>query len=371
MYDYLVVGSGLYGATFAQQAKAHGKSVLVIDKRPNIAGNIYTEKVEGINFLKYGAHIYHTNNKEVWDYLQQFTVFNRFTNSPVANYKGELYSMPFNMYTFNKMWGVVTPEEAQTKIDEQRKEIIGEPKNLEEQAISLVGRDIYEKLVKGYTEKQWGRDCKDLPAFIIKRLPVRLTFDNNYFNALYQGIPNGGYTQMVEHMLEGIEVRLGVDYLENKDELDKLAERVVYTGPIDAYFNYSLGYLEYRSVRFENEILDKPNFQGNAAVNYTDRETPWTRIIEHKWFEFGKDENGNDLPKTIISREYSSEWKPGDEPYYPVNDAKNGALYTQYKKLADQETDVIFGGRLGEYKYYDMDAVVASALAMSKRELRL
>ena len=371
MYDYLVVGSGLYGATFAQQAKAHGKSVLVIDKRPNIAGNIYTEKVEGINFHKYGAHIFHTNNKEVWDYLQQFTVFNRFTNSPVANYKGELYSMPFNMYTFNKMWGVVTPEEAQTKIDEQRKEIIGEPKNLEEQAISLVGRDIYEKLVKGYTEKQWGRDCKDLPAFIIKRLPVRLTFDNNYFNALYQGIPNGGYTQMVEHMLEGIEVRLGVDYLENKDELDKLAERVVYTGPIDAYFNYSLGYLEYRSVRFENEILDKPNFQGNAAVNYTDRETPWTRIIEHKWFEFGKDENGNDLPKTIISREYSSEGKPGDEPYYPVNDAKNGALYTQYKKLADQETDVIFGGRLGEYKYYDMDAVVASALAMSKRELRL
>ena len=267
MYDYLVVGSGLYGATFAQQAKAHGKSVLVIDKRPNIAGNIYTEKVEGINFHKYGAHIFHTNNKEVWDYLQQFTVFNRFTNSPVANYKGELYSMPFNMYTFNKMWGVVTPEEAQTKIDEQRKEIIGEPKNLEEQAISLVGRDIYEKLVKGYTEKQWGRDCKDLPAFIIKRLPVRLTFDNNYFNALYQGIPNGGYTQMVEHMLEGIEVRLGVDYLENKDELDKLAERVVYTGPIDAYFNYSLGYLEYRSVRFENEILDKPNFQGNAALS--------------------------------------------------------------------------------------------------------
>lgn len=261
MYDYLVVGSGLYGATFAQQAKAHGKSVLVIDKRPNIAGNIYTEKVEGINFHKYGAHIFHTNNKEVWDYLQQFTVFNRFTNSPVANYKGELYSMPFNMYTFNKMWGVVTPEEAQTKIDEQRKEIIGEPKNLEEQAISLVGRDIYEKLVKGYTEKQWGRDCKDLPAFIIKRLPVRLTFDNNYFNALYQGIPIGGYTQMVEHMLEGIEVRLGVDYLENKDELDKLAERVVYTGPIDAYFNYSLGYLEYRSVRFENEILDKPNFR--------------------------------------------------------------------------------------------------------------
>ena len=369
MYDYLVVGSGLYGATFAHEAHQHGKSVLVIDKRPNIAGNIYTEKVEGINFHKYGAHIFHTNNKTVWDCLQNFTVFNRFTNSPVANYKGELYSMPFNMYTFNKMWGVVTPEEAQAKIDEQRKEISGEPKNLEEQAISLVGRDIYEKLVKGYTEKQWGRDCKDLPAFIIKRLPVRLTFDNNYFNALYQGIPVGGYTQMVEHMLDGIEVRLGVDYLEHKAELDALAEKVVYTGPIDAYFQYSRGYLEYRSVRFENEILDKPNFQGNAAVNYTDRETPWTRIIEHKWFEFGKDENGNELPKTIISREYSSEWKPGDEPYYPVNDAKNGALYAEYKKLADAEDKVIFGGRLGEYKYYDMDAVVASALEMSKKEL--
>ena len=369
MYDYLVVGSGLYGATFAQQAKAHGTSVLVIDKRPNIAGNIYTEKVEGINFHKYGAHIFHTNNTEVWNYLQQFTTFNRFTNSPVANYKGELYSMPFNMYTFNKMWGVVTPEEAQAKIDEQRREITGEPQNLEEQAISLVGRDIYEKLVKGYTEKQWGRDCKDLPAFIIKRLPVRLTFDNNYFNALYQGIPIGGYTQMVVNMLDGIEVRLGVDYLEHKDELDKLAGKVIYTGPIDAYFGYSLGYLEYRSVRFENEILDIPNFQGNAAVNYTDRETPWTRIIEHKRFEFGKDEDGNDLPKTIISREYSSEWKPGDEPYYPVNDAKNGKLYQQYRGLADKEENVIFGGRLGEYKYYDMDAVVASALAMSKNEL--
>ena len=343
MYDYLVVGSGLYGATFAHEAHQHGKSVLVIDKRPSIAGNIYTEKVEGINFHKYGAHIFHTNNKTVWDYLQNFTVFNRFTNSPVANYKGELYSMPFNMYTFNKMWGVVTPEEAQAKIDEQRKEITGEPKNLEEQAISLVGRDIYEKLVKGYTEKQWGRDCKDLPI--------------------------GGYTQMVEHMLDGIEVRLGVDYLEHKSELDALAEKVVYTGPIDAYFQYSLGYLEYRSVRFENEILDKPNFQGNAAVNYTDRETPWTRIIEHKWFEFGKDENGNDLTKTIISREYSSEWKPGDEPYYPVNDVKNGALYAEYRKLADAEDKVIFGGRLGEYKYYDMDAVVASALEMSKKEL--
>ena len=368
-YNYLIVGSGLYGATIAQQAKKAGKSVLVIDKRPNIGGNIYTEKVEGINVHKYGAHIFHTNNKEVWDYVTSFVDFNRFTNSPVANYKGELYSMPFNMYTFNKMWGVVTPEEAAAKIEEQKKEITGEPKNLEEQAISLVGRDIYEKLVKGYTEKQWGRDCKDLPAFIIKRLPVRLTFDNNYFNALYQGIPFGGYTKLIEKMLEGIEVRLNVDYLENKEELDKLAEKVIYTGPIDAYFDYKLGTLEYRSVRFENEILDKPNFQGNAAVNYTDRETPWTRIIEHKWFEFGKDENGNDLPKTVISREYSSEWKLGDEPYYPVNDAKNSTLYEQYKALAEAEDNVIFGGRLGEYKYYDMDKTIEVALAAAKKEL--
>lgn len=368
-YNYLIVGSGLYGATIAQQAKKAGKSVLVIDKRPNIGGNIYTEKVEGINVHKYGAHIFHTNNKEVWDYVTSFVDFNRFTNSPVANYKGELYSMPFNMYTFNKMWSVVTPEEAAAKIEEQKKEITGEPKNLEEQAISLVGRDIYEKLVKGYTEKQWGRDCKDLPAFIIKRLPVRLTFDNNYFNALYQGIPIGGYTKLIEKMLEGIEVRLNVDYLENKEELDKLAEKVIYTGPIDAYFDYKLGTLEYRSVRFENEILDKPNFQGNAAVNYTDRETPWTRIIEHKWFEFGKDENGNDLPKTVISREYSSEWKLGDEPYYPVNDAKNSALYEQYKSLAEAEDNVIFGGRLGEYKYYDMDKTIEVALAAAKKEL--
>lgn len=368
MYNYIIVGSGLYGATIAQQAKKAGKSVLVIDKRPNIGGNIYTEKVEGINVHKYGAHIFHTNNKEVWDYVTSFVDFNRFTNSPVANYKGELYSMPFNMYTFNKMWGVVTPEEAIAKIEEQKKEITGEPKNLEEQAISLVGRDIYEKLVKGYTEKQWGRDCKDLPAFIIKRLPVRLTFDNNYFNALYQGIPIGGYTKLIEKMLEGIEVRLNVDYLEHKEEFDKLAEKVIYTGPIDAYFGYKLGTLEYRSVRFENEILDKPNFQGNAAVNYTDRDTPWTRIIEHKWFEFGKDENGNDLPKTVISREYSSEWKLGDEPYYPVNDAKNGALYEQYKALAVNENNVIFGGRLGEYKYYDMDKTIEVALTVAKKE---
>ena len=368
-YDYIVVGSGLYGAIFAHEAKAKGKSVLVVDKRPNIAGNVYTEKQEGINVHMYGAHIFHTNDKRVWNYITQFAEFNRFTNSPVANYKGELYSMPFNMYTFNKMWGVVTPEEAAAKIEEQKKEITGEPKNLEEQAISLVGRDIYEKLVKGYTEKQWGRDCKELPAFIIKRLPVRLTFDNNYFNALYQGIPIGGYTKMVENLLDGIEVRLNTDYLEHKAELDALADKVVYTGPIDAYFGFKLGTLEYRSVRFENETLDIPNFQGNAAVNYTDRETPWTRIIEHKWFEFGKDEDGNDLPKTIISREYSSEWKAGDEPYYPVNDEKNGQLYAKYKELADKETGVIFGGRLGEYKYYDMDTTIASVLDMCKKEL--
>lgn len=368
MYDYLVVGSGLYGAVFAHEAKIHGKSVLVIDKRPNIGGNIYTEKVEGINVHKYGAHIFHTNNKEVWNYITKFAEFNRFTNSPIANYKGELYSMPFNMYTFNKMWGVVTPEQAAAKIEEQRKEIAGAPKNLEEQAISLVGRDIYEKLVKGYTEKQWGRDCKELPAFIIKRLPVRLTFDNNYFNALYQGIPIGGYTKLIDNLLSGIEVRLNVDYLKNKAELDKLAAKVVYTGSIDAYFNYKLGYLEYRSVKFETELLDKPNFQGNAAVNYTDRETPWTRIIEHKWFEFGKDENGNDLSKTVISREYSSEWNPGDEPYYPINNEKNNAMHSEYKVLADAEKNIIFGGRLGEYKYYDMDQVIAAALEKAGKE---
>lgn len=366
MYNYLIIGSGLYGAIFAHEAKKAGKSVLVIDKRSNIAGNVYTEKIAGINVHKYGAHIFHTNNKEVWNYITQFAEFNRFTNSPIANYKGELYSMPFNMYTFNKMWGVVTPEEAAAKIDAQRKEITGEPKNLEEQAISLVGRDIYEKLIKGYTEKQWGRDCKDLPSFIIKRLPVRLTFDNNYFNALYQGIPIGGYTKMVENMLEGIEVHLNTPYTK---DMAALAEKVVYTGPIDAYFDFKLGTLEYRSVRFENELLDKPNFQGNAAVNYTDRETPWTRIIEHKWFEFGKDENGNNLPKTVISREYSSEWKPGDEPYYPVNDEKNSKLYVAYKELADAEDNVIFGGRLGEYKYYDMDQVIAAALNAAKKEL--
>ena len=382
-YDYLVVGAGLYGAVFAHEARKAGKSVMVIDRRPNIAGNVYTEDVEGIHVHKYGAHIFHTNDTEVWNYVQQFATFNRFTNSPVANYHGELYSLPFNMYTFNRMWGVVTPEEAAAKIDEQKRDYIArkqaergraadapfEPQNLEEQAISLIGVDIYEKLIRGYTEKQWGRPCTELPSFIIKRLPVRLTFDNNYFNALYQGIPVGGYTQMVANMLDGIEVKLGVDYLAEKAKYDALAEKVVYTGAIDAYFGYQLGTLEYRSVRFETELLDQPNFQGNAAVNYTDRETPWTRIIEHKWFEFGKDAEGRDLPKTVISREFSSEWKPGDEPYYPVNDEKNGALYQAYKKLADSETRVIFGGRLGEYKYYDMDKVIASALEMSRREL--
>lgn len=362
MYDYLIVGSGLYGSIFAREATDKGYKCLAVDKREHVGGNVYTERVEGINVHKYGAHIFHTNNKRVWDYVNRFAVFNRFTNSPVANYKGELYSLPFNMYTFNKMWGVVTPEEAERKIEEQRREIVGEPRNLEEQAISLVGRDIYEKLIKGYTEKQWGRECRDLPSFIIKRLPVRLTFDNNYFNALYQGIPVGGYTKMIERILEGIEVKLGVDYLEDKEKWDSMARKVVYTGPIDAYFGYSLGTLEYRSVRFETEMLDIPNYQGNAAVNYTDRDTPWTRIIEHKWFEFGKDEYGNNIPKTVISREYSSEWKPGDEPYYPVNDERNSGLYKKYKALADREENVIFGGRLGEYKYYDMDAVIASVL---------
>lgn len=368
-YDYLVVGAGLYGAIFAHEAKAKGKTVLVVDKRPNIAGNIYTKNIEGINVHVYGAHIFHTNNTKVWKYITQFAEFNRFTNSPVANYKGELFSMPFNMYTFNKMWGVVTPEEAAAKINEQRKEITHTPQNLEEQAISLVGRDIFEKLVKGYTEKQWGRDCKELPTFIIKRLPVRLTFDNNYFDALYQGIPIGGYTKLVENLLDGIEVCLNIDYLEQKEKLNNIAEKVVYTGPIDAYFEYKLGTLEYRSVRFETELMEISNFQGNAAVNYTDRETPWTRIIEHKWFEFGKDEEGNDLPKTVISREYSSEWKPGNEPYYPVNDDKNNSLYIQYKKMADKENRVIFGGRLGEYKYYDMDTTIASVLKKCEEEL--
>lgn len=369
MYDYLIVGAGLYGSIFAHEATNKGYRCLVIDKRDNVGGNIYTENVDGINVHKYGAHIFHTNNRKVWDYITQFASFNRFTNAPIANYKGELYSLPFNMYTFNKMWGVVAPEEAQAKIAEQRQMIKWEPRNLEEQAISLVGRDIYEKLIKGYTEKQWGRDCKELPPFIIQRLPVRFTFDNNYFNALYQGIPMGGYTQMIEKILTGIEVKLGEDYLENRDWWNDKATKVVYTGPIDAYFRFALGTLEYRSIHFETETMSRSNFQGNAVVNYTDCETPWTRIIEHKWFEFGKDENGNEVPHTIISKEYSSEWKPGDEPYYPVNDSKNGQLYQKYKKLAEKETNVIFGGRLGEYRYYDMDAVIGSVLEKCAMEL--
>ena len=365
MYDYLVVGAGLYGAVFARQLTDAGKKVLVIDKRSHIGGNIYTRELEGIHVHVYGAHIFHTNDEAVWQYVNRFARFNRFTNSPVANYKGELYSLPFNMHTFNKMWGVITPREAEAEIDRQRKAAgITEPKNLEEQAISLVGTDIYEKLVRGYTEKQWGRPCSQLPAFIICRLPVRFTFDNNYFNALYQGIPTGGYTAMVENMLRGIEVRLETDYLADKAAWDALAKRIVYTGPVDAYFGCCYGPLEYRSVRFETEVLDMPNYQGNAVVNYTDRETPYTRIIEHKWF----DDRGSE--KTVISREYSLEWKPGDEPYYPVNDPENSRLYQRYKMLADEERAVIFGGRLGEYKYYDMDAVVAGALQRAEEELK-
>ena len=363
-YDYLIVGAGLYGAVFAHEATKKGKHCLVIDKRNHIAGNIYTYECEGINVHQYGAHIFHTNNRQVWEYVNQFAEFNRYTNSPVANYKGEIYNMPFNMNTFNKMWGVITPAQAKAKIEQQKAEAgITEPENLEEQAISLVGTDIYEKLIKGYTGKQWGRPCTELPAFIIKRLPVRFTYDNNYFNALYQGIPNGGYTKMVANILGDVEVRLGVDYLENKTELEKLAEKIVYTGPVDAYFDYQLGALQYRSVRFETEVLDTDNYQGNAVVNYTDSETPYTRIIEHKHFEFGTQE------KTVISREYSTEWKPGDEPYYPVNDDKNSTLYSQYKELADKEKNVIFGGRLGEYRYYDMDKVIEAALETADKEL--
>lgn len=362
-YDYLIVGAGLYGAVFATEAKKRGKNVLVIDKRKHVGGNIYTKEVEGINVHEYGAHIFHTSDKKIWNYVQQYAEFNNYINSPIANYNGEIYNLPFNMNTFSKMWGVVKPDEAIKIIEEQRKEIKGEPQNLEEQAISLVGRDIYMKLIKGYTEKQWGRDCKDIPAFIIKRLPVRMTYDNNYFNDRFQGIPSGGYTAMIEKMLNGIEIRLGIDYLKHKDELNSIAKKVIYTGPIDAYFDYNLGTLEYRSVRFETEIIDKENYQGNAVVNYTDRETPYTRIIEHKHFEFGKQ------PKTVISHEYSAEWKLGDEPYYPVNDKKNGLLYEQYRELANKEKSIIFGGRLGEYKYYDMDKVIASALYMCEKEL--
>lgn len=361
-YDYLIVGAGLYGAVFAREAADRGKKVLVIDRRPHIAGNVHTEKINGILIHRYGAHIFHTNNPEVWAYVNRFASFNRFTNAPVANFRGELYSLPFNMYTFNKMWGVVTPDEAAAKIAEQRGEITGEPRNLEEQAISLVGRDIYEKLIKGYTEKQWGRPCTELPSFIIRRLPVRFTFDNNYFNSLYQGIPVGGYTEMVSRMLSGTEVRLNEDYLADRHRFDSLADHVVYTGPLDAFFDNRLGRLEYRSLRFENEHLEIGNYQGNAVINYTDREVPFTRIIEHKWFEFGRNEDGNDLPTTVISREYPAEWKPGDEPYYPINDRKNNDLAEAYRKLAASESRVIFGGRLGDYRYYDMDAVIEQAL---------
>ena len=363
-YDYLVVGAGLYGAVFAYEAKKKGKTCLVIDKRDHIAGNIYCENIHDINVHKYGAHIFHTSDKKIWDYVNQFAEFNNYINSPIARYKNELYNLPFNMNTFSKMWNIVTPQEAKDIIASQIADLnITEPKNLEEQALSLVGRDVYEKLIKGYTEKQWGRDCKELPSFIIKRLPLRFVYDNNYFNDRFQGIPMGGYTKIVEKMLDGIEVRLNTNYLDNREEFDAMADKIVYTGMIDQFYDYKLGVLEYRSVRFETEELDMENYQGNAVVNYTEREVPYTRIIEHKHFEFGKQ------PTTIISREYSSEWKKGDEPYYPVNNAKNNNLYQQYKELADKEAKVIFGGRLGGYKYYDMDKVIAAALEMCETEL--
>ncbi len=362
-YDYLIVGAGLFGATFAFEAKKRGKKCLVIDRRNHIGGNVYCENIEGINVHKYGAHIFHTSYKQIWEYVNQFTEFNRYTNSPIANYNGEIYNLPFNMNTFNKLWGVVTPEEARKKIEEQKKDSgIEEPKNLEEQAISLVGTDIYEKLIKYYTEKQWGRKAIDLPAFIIKRLPVRFTYNNNYFNDKYQGIPEGGYNVIVEKMLEGIDVLLNKDYFSDKENLDNLAGKVVFTGMIDEYFNHKYGRLEYRSLVFENEILDIENYQGNAVVNYTDDKTPYTRIIEHKHFEFGTQ------PKTVITKEYPVEWKPGDEPYYPVNDEKNSMLYQKYKELADQIDIVIFGGRLAEYKYYDMHHIIYHALETVKGE---
>lgn len=373
-YDYLIVGSGLFGSIFAYEANKKGKKCLVIDKRPNIAGNIYTEEQHGINVHKYGAHIFHTSIQEVWDYINQFATFNRYTNSPVARYKDELYNLPFNMNTFNKLWGVVTPEEAQAKIEQEKQECgITEPKNLEEQAISLIGKTIYEKLVKGYTEKQWGQRATELPSFIIKRLPVRFIYDNNYFNDIYQGIPIGGYTKIIEKMLDGIEVRLNCDYFEHKEELDNLAEKIVFTGPIDQYYNYQFGELEYRSVRFETEVLDKENYQGNAVVNYTEYEVPYTRIIEHKHFEYGKSlgkiAEGEAQEKTIISREYPDKWVQGKEPYYPINNERNNELYNKYAELAEKDNKVIFGGRLGQYKYYDMDKVILSALECVKTEL--
>ena len=377
-YDYLIVGAGLFGAVFSHEAMKAGKKVLVLEKRNHIAGNTYTEKIHGINVHKYGAHIFHTNSREIWKYVNEFAEFNGFINSPVANYKGEMYSLPFNMYTFNEMWGVTTPAEAEKKINEQREAYhIDEPSNLEEQAISLVGEDIYEKLIKGYTEKQWGRPCKELPSFIIKRLPVRFTYNNNYFNAAYQGIPIGGYTEIIRKLFEGAEIRLNTNFLDNREEYEGLADKIIYTGPIDEYFDYSLGRLEYRSLRFESEVVDSDNFQGNAVINYTDRETPWTRIIEHKWFEKmglessseGCLDDGKDEKKTVITREYSLEWKPGDEPYYPVNDEKNQELYNKYCDLASQNNKVIFGGRLGEYKYYDMDVIIGKALELAKNEI--
>ena len=364
-YDYILVGSGLYSGVFAWFAKQKGKKCLVLEKRDHIGGNVYCENTEGIHVHKYGAHIFHTSNKEVWQFVNSLAEFNRYTNSPVANYKGEMYNMPFNMNTFSKMWNISTPAEAKKIIEEQKKEITGEPKNLEDQAISLVGREIYEKLVKGYTEKQWGRDCTALPAFIIKRLPVRYTYDNNYFNDLYQGIPIGGYNVIIDRLFEGCDIETGVDYLEKKEYYDGLGEKIVYTGTIDAYYKYQFGKLEYRSLRFESEVLDEENHQGVAVVNYTDRETPYTRIIEHKHFEFGTQ------PKTVITREYPVTWQEGMEPYYPVNDEKNQALYQKYAKLAEKEEHVIFGGRLGEYKYYDMDKVIASAMACAKEELNM
>lgn len=363
MYDYLIVGAGLFGSIFAYEAKKRGKNCLVIDKRPHIGGNIYTKEVEGINVHEYGAHIFHTSNHEVWKYIQQFATFNRYTNSPIARYRDEIYNMPFNMNTFNKLWGVITPEQAKKKIEQQIKESgIIEPKNLEEQAISLVGRDIYEKLVKGYTQKQWGRRCDELPSFIIKRLPVRFTYDNNYFNDLYQGIPIGGYTPIIEKMLEGIDIRLNCDYFSKRKELETIANKIVFTGMIDQYYDYCFGELEYRSLRFETEVLEIENYQGNAVVNYNEYEIPYSRIIEHKHFEYGKQE------KTVITREYPATWKKGDEPYYPMNDEKNNCLYEKYKALADKENKVIFGGRLGMYKYYDMHHIISEALEMVGKE---
>ncbi|MGD6942769.1 UDP-galactopyranose mutase [Cytobacillus gottheilii] len=364
MYDYLIVGAGLFGSVFAYEAKKRGKKCLVVDKRDHIGGNVYTEKMEDINVHTYGAHIFHTNNQKIWDYINQFAEFNRYTNSPIANYKGDIFNLPFNMNTFNKLWGVVTPQEAKAKIEEQKNEAgVTDPKNLEEQAISLVGTDIYEKLIKGYTEKQWGRPASELPAFIIKRLPVRFTYDNNYFNDRYQGIPVGGYTGIIEKMLHNIEVRLNVDFFEQREELEGLAEKIVYTGMIDQYYDYKYGILEYRSLHFETKIMeDTDNYQGNAVVNYTDQETPYTRIIEHKHFEFGTGD------KTVITEEYPSEWKPGDEPYYPINDDKNNETYRKYKELADEETNVIFGGRLATYKYYDMHQIIGAALVTVEKE---